>query len=479
MEEKQLGLDLKEIIEASLDARDERISLQEFHSRVVNAGLRRDVIEEISRTKREPEWMLKLRLKGLELFEKLPTPNWLPDVLAGLDISSMNLYVKPNTGTARNWDEVPNEIRNYYDELGIIKSEQDYLAGLVAQFESEPIYENVKKELEKKGVIMLSMESAVQKYPDLVKEYYMRIFPPSDHKFAALHAALSSGGVFVYVPKNVRLVTPIEGFFVIGTPQEAQFEHTLIVADENSSIHFIEGCSAPRLSKDSFHDGMVELYAKRNARIKFTTIQNWSKNVINFNNKRAWADENATIEWVEGSLGAKVSLVYPSTILRGEGATSTSLVVTMAGSPGDWKDSGSKMIHSAPNTKSKVVNKNIGFNGGVNVYRGLIRVNKGATAARAYVKCDSLMLDDITKAYTFPHNEVMEEDADVAHEAHTLRMNEEQLFYLKVRGIDEKEATSMLVLGFIDDIMRELPFEYATMLNQVIKLELEKLGAVA
>lgn len=423
--------------------------------------------------------MLKLRLKSLELFEKLPTPNWLPDVLSSLDISALELYVKPGVDKVQNWDELPAEIRRYYDELGIPESEKKFLGGLVAVLESEPIYSNVKMELQKKGVIMLPIDEAVNKYPDMMKEYFMKIFPASDHKFAALHGALWSGGVFVYVPKNVKITTPVEGFFVIGSELEGQFEHTLLIADEGSYIHFIEGCTAPQFKKFSFHDGMVELYAKRNAYIKFTTIQNWSKNVINFNNKRAWADENATVEWVEGSLGSKYSFVYPSTILRGKNASSTSLVVTMTSGEGEWKDSGSKMIHAAPFTKSKVVNKNIGFNGGTNVYRGLIRVNKGAVGSKAFVKCDSLMLDDKTKAYTYPHNQVLEEDADVAHEAHTFRMSEDQLFYLMTRGIDEKEATSMLVLGFIDEIMKELPFEYATMLNKVIKLELDKLGAVA
>lgn len=423
--------------------------------------------------------MLKLRLKGLELFEKLPTPNWLPDVLSSLDISALELYVKPGVDKAQSWEELPPEIRKYYDELGIPESEKKFLGGLVAVLESEPIYSNVKVELMKKGVVMLPIDEAVNKYPDLMKEYFMKIFPASDHKFAALHGALWSGGVFVYVPKNVKITTPVEGFFVIGSELEGQFEHTLLIADEGSYIHFIEGCTAPQLKKYSFHDGMVELYAKKNAYIKFTTIQNWSKNVINFNNKRAWADENSTVEWVEGSLGSKYSFVYPSTILRGKNASSTSLVVTMTSGEGEWKDSGSKMIHAAPYTKSKVVNKNIGFNGGVNVYRGLIKVNKGAVGSKAFVKCDSLMLDDKTKAYTYPHNQVLEEDADVGHEAHTFRMNEDQLFYLMTRGIDEKEATSMLVLGFIDEIMKELPFEYATMLNKVIKLELDKLGAVA
>ncbi|BDB97798.1 MAG: Fe-S cluster assembly protein SufB [Saccharolobus sp.] len=479
MQEDKISLDLNEIINATIDAKYNKLSQLEFHRRIVESGLSRSTIEEISRIKKEPEWMLKLRLKSLELFEKLPTPNWLPDVLSSLDISALELYVKPGVDKVQNWDELPAEIRRYYDELGIPESEKKFLGGLVAVLESEPIYSNVKMELQKKGVIMLPIDEAVNKYPDMMKEYFMKIFPASDHKFAALHGALWSGGVFVYVPKNVKITTPVEGFFVIGSELEGQFEHTLLIADEGSYIHFIEGCTAPQFKKFSFHDGMVELYAKRNAYIKFTTIQNWSKNVINFNNKRAWADENATVEWVEGSLGSKYSFVYPSTILRGKNASSTSLVVTMTSGEGEWKDSGSKMIHAAPFTKSKVVNKNIGFNGGTNVYRGLIRVNKGAVGSKAFVKCDSLMLDDKTKAYTYPHNQVLEEDADVAHEAHTFRMSEDQLFYLMTRGIDEKEATSMLVLGFIDEIMKELPFEYATMLNKVIKLELDKLGAVA
>ena len=479
MGEERYSLDINEIINATLDAKHNRIDQLEFKRRVTESGLSRDVVEEISKLKKEPEWMTRLRLKALELFEKIPSPNWLPDVLADLDVSKLNIYVKPDADKVSTWDEVPPEIRKYYEALGIPDSEKKFLGGLVAVFESEPIYSNVKKELQAKGVVMMPPEEALHKYEDVMKEYFARIFPASDHKFAALHVALWSGGVFVYVPKNVKVTYPVEGFFVIGSEMEGQFEHTLLIADEGSYIHFIEGCSAPQFKKFSFHDGMVELYAKKNAYIKFTTVQNWSKNVINFNNKRAWADENATVEWVEGSLGSKYSFVYPSTILRGRGASSTSLVVTMASSKDEWKDSGSKMIHAAPETRSKVINKNIGFNGGVNVYRGLIKVNKGAKGAKAFVKCDSLMLDDLTKAYTYPHNQIMEEDAEVAHEAHTFRMNEDQLFYLMSRGIDEKEATSLLVLGFIDDIMRELPFEYATVLNKVIKLELEKLGAVA
>lgn len=479
MTEEKIELDISEIINATIEAKSNKLDQVEFHKRIVESGLSKDVVEAISKAKKEPDWMLKLRLKSLELFEKLPTPNWLPEFLGELDISKLEIYVKPDVEKTSSWENIPPEIRQYYEKLGIPEAERKVLGGLVAVFESEPIYENVKMELRKKGVIMMSPEDAMHKYPDLMKEYFMKIFPPSDHKFAALHGALWSGGVFVYVPKGVKISVPVEGFFVIGSEMMGQFEHTLLIADEGSYIHFIEGCSAPRFSKFSFHDGMVELYAKRNAYIKFTTIQNWSKEVINFNNKRAWADEGATVEWVEGSLGAKYSFVYPSTILRGKEASSTSLVVTMATAEGEWKDSGSKMIHSAPYTKSKVINKNIGFGGGVNIYRGLIRVNKGATNSKAFVKCDSLMLDDKTKAYTYPHNQVLEEEAEVAHEAHTFRMNEDQLFYLKSRGLEEREAISMLVLGFIDEIMKELPFEYATVLNKVIKLELDKLGAVA
>jgi len=479
MTEEKIELDISEIINAAIEAKSNKLDATEFHRRIVESGLSRSVVEEISRIKKEPEWMLKLRLKSLELFEKLPTPNWLPEFLGELDISKLEIYVKPDVEKTTDWDKIPPEIRQYYEKLGIPETEQKVLGGLVAVFESEPIYENVKAELKRKGVIMMTPEDAMHKYPDIMKEYFMKIFPPSDHKFAALHGALWSGGVFVYVPKGVRINNPVEGFFIIGSEMMGQFEHTLLIADEGSYIHFIEGCSAPMFRKFSFHDGMVELYAKKNAYIKFTTIQNWSKSVINFNNKRAWADENATVEWVEGSLGSKYSFVYPSTILRGKGASSTSLVVTMTTGEGEWKDSGSKMIHNAPFTRSKVINKNIGFNGGVNIYRGLIRVNKGASYSKAFVKCDSLMLDDKTKAYTYPHNQVFEETSEVAHEAHTFRMNEDQLFYLTSRGLEEKEAISMLVLGFIDEIMKELPFEYATVLNKVIKLELEKLGAVA
>ena len=436
----------------------------------------RSLVEELSRLKKEPDWMRRLRLRSLELFEKLPMPNWLRGI-EELDLEELAHYVKPDTPTVESWEEVPEEIRKYYERLGIPELEAKFLSGLSAQFESETIYSKIKEKLAEKGVIMLPMEQAVQKYPDLVKKYFLRVFSPAEHKFAALHGALWSGGVFVYVPPGVRVEEPLEAFFLIGRALEGQFEHTIVVADEGSYIHFIEGCAAPMYKGYSFHDGMVELYAHRNATIKFTTLQNWSKNVINFNNKRGIAEENAKIEWIEGSIGSKISYVYPSTVLKGRGASSRSIVVTIAKGP-YLKDGGSKMIHAAPDTRSRVISKSISVDGGINIYRGLIRVNRGAVNARAHVECDSLILDDESMAYTYPHNQVEEPTAHVTHEATTGRLGEDQLFYLQSRGLSEDEAKSIIVLGFLDEIMIELPFEFANVLNKVIQLEFSKIGGV-
>ena len=443
----------------------------------IRGRISRSLVEEISRIKKEPDWMRRLRLRALELFEKLPTPKWVVGV-EEIDLDELSYYVKPEvSGVAQSWDELPKEIREYYEKLGIPELEAKILAGLNVQFDSETVYHKTKEYLQKKGVIMLPMEEAVRRYPDLVKKYFARIFPPSDHKFAALHVALWSGGAFVYVPPGVKIYEPIEAFFLIGKELEAQFEHSLIVADEGSYIHFIEGCSAPMYKSYSFHDGMVELYAHRNATIKFTTIQNWSRNVINFNNKRGIAEEGARIDWIEGSIGSKVTYVYPSTVLKGEGASSTSVVIQLAKGP-YIKDTGSKMIHLAPNTRSRIVNKSISVDGGVNIYRGLIRIPRGARNARSHVECQSLILDDRSYAYTYPHNQVEEPTAQVTHEAVTGRLGEEQMFYLMQRGLAEDEAVSMLVMGFLDEIMTELPFEYANVLRRVIEIEFSKLGGV-
>ncbi|QOJ78885.1 Fe-S cluster assembly protein SufB [Infirmifilum lucidum] len=434
----------------------------------------RSLIEELSRSKKEPEWMLRLRLRSLELFEKLPTPNWLVGV-EELDLEELAHYVKPDVERARSWEDLPPEIRSVYQKLGLPEIEAKVLSGLAAQFESENVYIAFKQYLEELGVILMDMGEALIRYPDLVKKYFMRVFPPSDHKFAALHGALWSGGVFLYVPPGLRIEAPIEAFFFIASELESQFEHTLIVADEGSFVHFIEGCAAPLFKKYSFHDGMVEIYVHRNAYVKFTTVQNWSKNLINFNNKRAILEENAMIEWAEGSLGSKVSYVYPAAILRGEGARASIANITLAkGSV--WKDGGAKVFHLAPNTSSEVVSKSISAQGGVAVYRGLVKVARGAVNSKASVKCDSLIVDEESKAYTYPKNEVEEEDVAVVHEATTARLSEDALFYLQSRGLSEGEARRLLVLGYVGDLLGRLPFEYQVVFRRVLELEFEELG---
>ncbi|GBF09319.1 FeS assembly protein SufB [Aeropyrum pernix] len=441
----------------------------------IRGKITRSTIEEISRIKKEPEWMKRLRLRSLELFYKLPTPKWLVGIDV-IDLDEMIVYSKPETERASSWEELPKEIREFYERLGLPEIEARFLSGLSAVFDSETVYARVKKYLEEKGVIVMPIEEAVQKYPDLVKRYFMRIFPPSDHKFAALHGALWSGGTFIYVPRGVKIREPIESFFLIGKSGEGQFEHSLIVADEGAYVEWIEGCSAPRLTKFSFHDGMVEAYAHRNATIKIITVQNWSKDVINLNNKRAIAEEGARVDWVEGSIGSKMTFVYPSTILKGDNSSSRSAVVTIAKGP-YLKDSGSKMIHVGRNTRSQVINKTISADGGINVYRGIIRIVKGARNAVANVECESLILDDKSKAHTYPHNQVDEPTASVNHEATTGRLTEPQLFYLTSRGLTEEEAKSLIVLGFLEDVLKELPFEYANVLTKVVRLEFSEYGA--
>ncbi len=443
---------------------------------VVRGRITRDTVEELSKIKGEPDWMRRLRLRALEMFEKLPEPKWLP-IKEEIDLESLVTYAKPSIERAKSWDEVPKEIRRYYEALGLPELEAKVLAGLLGQFDSEVVYLHVKKYLEEKGAIVTTMDEAVKRYPDLVKQYFTRVFPPGEHKFAALHVALWSGGTFVYVPPGVRLDMPIESFFLIGTSGEGQFEHSLIVADEGASVEWLEGCAAPVYKGFSFHDGMVEGFAAKNAHLRINTIQNWSRNIINFNNKRAVAMENATVEWVEGSLGSKVSYTYPSTVLKGEGARTSIIGVTIANGP-FWKENGAKAYHDAPRTSSKIVNKSVSINGGTVVYRGLVYVREGARYAKSSVSCDSLILDDKSKAYTIPHDQVFEETATVTHEAYTGRLSEDKLFYLRSRGFDEGTARSLVVLGFIQDIVVRLPTEYAMTLNRVIELEFGKLSKV-
>ena len=442
----------------------------------IRGKITRNLVEEISRLKKEPGWVRRLRLRSLELFEKLPFPRWLVGVNM-LDLDELAHYVMPSAERASSWEELPEEIKKVYDRLGLPEAEARFLSGLAAQFESENVYLAFKEFLEEQGVILMDMGEAVQKYPDLVKKYFMRIFPPSDHKFAALHGALWSGGVFLYVPPGLKIEAPIEAFFFIASELESQFEHTLIVADKGSFVHFIEGCAAPLFKRYSFHNGMVEIYAHKGAHVKFTTIQNWSKDLINFNNKRAILEKNAKIEWVEGSLGSRVSYVYPSVVLNGENSSASIINVTLAKGP-VWKDGGAKVFHLAPYTRSEVVSKSISAEGGVSVYRGLVKVARGAAGSVSSVQCDSLILDAESRAYTYPHKEVENAHSQVLHEASTGRLSEEVLFYLQSRGFSRAEAKRLVVLGFLGDLMGNLPFEYAIVVRRVIELEFENEGGV-
>lgn len=439
----------------------------------IRGKISRELIEEISRVKKEPDWMRRTRLRMLEIFEKLPTPQWI-EGLEELDLDELSYYVDPGVNLSFTWEEIPKDILEAYEKLGIRKAEAEFLLGLSTQLDSETIYVKTKEILTKKGVIFLPLEEAIIKYPDIVKQYFMNIFPP-EHKFAALHGALWSGGVFVYVPPGVKVDAPVEAFFMIGKALVGNFEHTLIIADKDSSLHFIEGCAAPRLSKYSFHDGMVEIYVGENARVNFTTLQNWSSQVINFNNKRAIVERNGYIEWVEGSIGSKLTYVYPSAILRGENAVMESYVITFA-RDGHIKDSGSKVIHRASNTRSKIISKSISVNAGKTVYRGVVRILKGAKNAKSYTSCDSLLLDEKSKTVTYPHIQNDEPTALIGHEARVSKLSDHLLFYMRSRGLSENEAISMLISGFISDILSRLPFEQAVLIKGAIDLEFSKYG---
>ncbi|AFK51514.1 FeS assembly protein SufB [Thermogladius calderae 1633] len=456
----------------------EELTGVEYRSRVEITGrVSRGLVEEISRSKKEPEWMRRLRLRALDYFEKAPVPQWLP-YIQRIDLDEITtLYTKPDVEVASDWSDLPEDVRRIYERLGLPETYAKYLAGLTTVLDSESVFVGMKDFLRRLGVVMVPMEEAVQKYPDLVKKYFSRVFPYTDHKFAALHYALWSGGVFVYVPKGVRVPYPVEAFFFLGKEMEGQFEHSLIVADEGSELVFIEGCSAPRLRRESFHDGMVEIYAHPSSRVSFVTVQNWSRNVINFNNKRAVAEENAFVEWVEGSIGSKITVTYPSTVLRGEGAKTVSTLLSISNG-GYIKDTGSKVIHAAPRTSSRVLSKSIVANGGLSVYRGLTQVNKGAVGSFSHVECESLILDEKSGSYTYPIVHLLERDADVGHEASTLRLSEDQVFYLMSRGLRRNEAVSLVVNGFVRDVLRKLPFEFASMLKRVVELEFEEYGGV-
>lgn len=442
----------------------------------VEKGLSRRIVEEISEIKKEPDWMRRLRLKSLEIFQSKPVPTWGAD-LTGLDFDDIIYFIRPEGERARSWEEVPQEIKETFERIGIPEIERKYLAGTVAQYEAEGVYHNLKKKWEEKGVIFMDLDSAVQKHPDIIKEYFMRCVPPSDNKFSALHGAVWSGGSFAYIPAGVKVDMPLETYFRMNAEKEGQFEHTLIIAEPGSQVHYIEGCTAPRYDTSSLHAAVVEIYVKEGAYARYTTVQNWSKNVYNLNTKRAWVEKDSRMEWVGGSLGSKITMLYPCSVLRGAGSSASHLNIAF-GSAGTWKDGGAKVIHAAPYTTSKVVAKSISMGGGVSVYRGLLRINQGSFMARSHVQCDALILDEASKSHTYPHNEIYEPTASFAHEASVGKIDEDHLFYLMARGLTEAEARSMIVLGFLDDVLKEIPLEFAVELNRLVALEMNKLGAV-
>ena len=434
-------------------------------------GLTKETIETISREKKEPKWMTDFRLKSLEIYNKIELPSWGPN-LDELDMNNIVTYVRPKTNLNESWDSVPEDIQKTFDLLGIQDAEKKSLAGVGAQYDSEVVYHSIREDLVKQGVIYTDMESAVRDYEDIVKEYFMKCVPPSDHKFAALHGAVWSGGSFVYIPKGVEVDIPLQSYFRLNSPGAGQFEHTLIIVDEGAKLHFIEGCSAPKHNTTNIHAGCVELFVKEGATLRYSTIENWSKNMLNLNTKRALVDKNATIEWVSGSFGSKISMLYPMSILRGEGARVEFTGVSFAGN-GQNLDTGAKVIHAAPYTSSTINSKSISKNGGQATYRGIVKVNKNAHHSKSMVSCESLMLDNISSSDTVPVIDLMNDNVEIGHEAKIGKISDDAIFYLMSRGITEEEANSMIVRGFVEPISKELPLEYAVEMNNLIKLELE------
>ena len=433
-------------------------------------GLNRDIVERISARKEEPDWMLRYRLKALEYFHKRPMPSWGSD-LSEIDFANIHYYVKPSEKTEKSWDDVPEYIKDTFEKLGIPEAERKFLAGVSAQYESEVVYHSLQKELEDQGVVFLDMDSALKQHPELVKKYFGTIIPANDNKFAALNGAVWSGGSFIWVPPGVKVDIPLQAYFRINTENMGQFERTLIIAEPGSSVHYIEGCTAPIYATDSLHSAVVELIALEGSTIRYTTIQNWSNNVYNLVTKRAYAYKNATVEWIDGNLGSKITMKYPAVHLVGEGARGEVLSIAYAGK-GQHQDAGAKIVHAASNTSSTVLSKSISKDGGHTSYRGLVKVYPNATNVKCNVRCDALLLDDKSRSDTFPYMEIENKAVDIGHEATVSKVGDEQLFYLMSRGLSENAAISMIVNGFFDPFIKELPMEYAVELNRLIQLEM-------
>lgn len=434
-------------------------------------GLNRSVVEAISHFKKEPEWMLQFRLQAHMMFEQKMMPPWGAD-LSGIDFDSMYYYISPSEKKFNDWADVPSDIKDTYDKIGIPEAERKFLAGVGAQYDSEVVYHNLKKQWEDKGVIFVDTDTALQKYPDLFRQYFGTVIPISDNKFAALNSAVWSGGSFIYIPKGVHVDIPLQAYFRINAANMGQFERTLIIADEGSYVHYVEGCTAPIYTTDSLHAAVVEIIVKKGARVRYTTIQNWSNNVYNLVTKRMMVEEEAFGEWIDGNLGSKVTMKYPSVILSGKGAKGEVLSLAFAGK-GQHQDAGGKAIHLAPYTTSTITSKSVSVGGGRSSYRGMVKIINGAKGSKSFVRCDALLLDELSRSDTYPTNIVNEEDVTLGHEASVSKIGEEQLFYLMSRGLSEAQATGLIVNGFIEPIVKELPLEYAVELNRLINLSME------
>ncbi len=434
-------------------------------------GLNRRVVEQISSMKGEPQWMLDFRLKALEHFQQRPMPNWGPDI-SGLDFDNIFYYVKPSEAEGKSWDDIPDTIKTTFDKLGIPEAEQKFLAGVGAQYESEMVYHSIQANLEKLGVIFLSIEEGLRQYPDLFKEHFGTIVPIEDNKFAALNSAVWSGGSFVYVPKGVKVDLPLQAYFRLNRANIGQFERSIIIADEGAQVHYVEGCTAPQYTTDSLHSGVIEIVVKKDARVRYTTIQNWSNNVYNLVTQRSVVHEGGTMEWVDANLGSKLTMKYPSCYLVGPGARGEILSMAFAGK-GQIQDTGGKVIHFAPHTSSKITSKSISKAGGQASYRGMLKVYKGAEDVKSNVVCDALLLDSKSRTDTYPYIDIDDDDVTIGHEATVSKVGEEQLFYLMSRGLTEEQATTMVVSGFIEPLVKELPMEYAVEMNRLIQLQME------
>ena len=460
------GKDVKFQEDYKYGFKDEDISILK-----TDKGINEDIVREISRLKNEPDWMLEFRLNALKAFNELPMPSFGPD-LSYLDFDSYTYFTRPSNKEVQSWDEVPETIKNTFDKLGIPEAEQKYLSGVSTQYESEVVYHNMLKEIQDKGVVFLSTDMAVQLYPELVKKYIGTLVPTRDNKFSALNSAVWSGGSFIYVPKGVHLDKPLQSYFRINNEKSGQFERTLIIVDEGADVHYVEGCTAPTYSKESLHAAVVEIFVHKGGKCRYSTVQNWSTNIVNLVTKRAICYEDASMEWIDGNIGSQTNMKYPACVLAGEGAKGTCISIAVAGKK-QVQDAGARMIHLASNTTSTIISKSIVKNGGIANYRGTVRHVNGAKNCRSHVECDTLILDNISKSDTIPNNDVRNNTSYIEHEATVSKISEDQLFYLMSRGISEKDATQMIIMGFIEPFSRELPMEYAVELNQLIKMDME------